>query len=547
MAEIFAPLHTEPHPLLQKIEVASFFQLPGFQIIGLPNPEVTEAKERIRAAIESSGIEFPKRKIIVNLSPASVRKRGTGIDLAMALAILGQNIRDERKFAAWGELGLDGAVKPAGQLTRALYACWEKGVSDLICAREELAEAQEAVSRLKDAELFKTEYCPKIHPASTLEEAWAVLQPDAIPSGEAIAPPPGIPHSITAADSSKSHQAAEEEERVKTSSLHLLPLHPTLEKLVGISSAGHHHLLLLGSRGSGKSHALEWLIALQPKTDPKDALEHCLLQELSAQRVGFQPGVRRVSSQVRPAALIGGANSACIRPGEFSMAHGGILIADELPEWFRDSREALREPLERGKITLTRTQGALELPARFLFAANGNFCPCGGWPNQLPVPSEWQAEKQKLPRCKCPPQAAHRYLQKLSGPLLDRLDLIALVPPPVKREYSTSLHPSVERKDPLKHLLKRVKATRERLEGNWGALPGLLPASKVESIIQDLSQQNLLPYQQTLPNSLRTRHKVARLALSFAAWREAKQPGPSDWAEANLYRPEQFFNEAILS
>ncbi|MBI2711943.1 MAG: hypothetical protein HYX41_03620 [Bdellovibrio sp.] len=139
---IFSPLNSEPQPSLQQIEIATFFQLPSFHLIGLPSPEVAEAKERVRSAVEASGFEFPKRKVVINLSPASIRKRGVGIDLAIALAVLNgapnQEQPSRKRIAAWGELGLDGRVKPAGQLTRSVFAAWKGGMSDILVSAEEL-------------------------------------------------------------------------------------------------------------------------------------------------------------------------------------------------------------------------------------------------------------------------------------------------------------------------------------------------------------------------------------------------------------------------
>src|SRR4051812_9363156 len=143
--QICAPLNSESIPVLQEIEVATSFQLPSFQIIGLPCPEVAEARERVRSAIEASGIEFPRRRVVLNLSPASIRKRGTGLDLAMALSILAISDRQEIRLGAWGELGLDGSVKPAGQLTRTLFATWQGKLSHLIFSKTEYSQAESAL------------------------------------------------------------------------------------------------------------------------------------------------------------------------------------------------------------------------------------------------------------------------------------------------------------------------------------------------------------------------------------------------------------------
>src|SRR3954468_8277451 len=176
---IAAPLNTEPNPVLQWVEVSSTRQLPSFHIIGLPSPEVAEARERVRAAIEASGFEFPKSRIVLNLSPASVRKRGTGLDLAIALAILvsaSEPEEDERPRAAvaWGELGLDGSVKSVSQLTRAIYSTWKAGIPRLIISHEEHAEALSRCRWIEASGEFQGP-APALIPAASLAEAWKKL------------------------------------------------------------------------------------------------------------------------------------------------------------------------------------------------------------------------------------------------------------------------------------------------------------------------------------------------------------------------------------
>jgi magnesium chelatase family protein len=326
----------------------------------------------------------------------------------------------------------------------------------------------------------------------------------------------------------------------------LLPLPPSLERVIGAAAAGHHHLLLLGPRGTGKSHALEWLIALQPETSAGTRVRHALLEELRAptQDAGagrsFRMGlpVRRISAHARPSALLGAVSAAGVRPGEFTLAHGGVLVADELPEWPRDSRESLREPLERGRITLTRAQGAVELPARFVLAANGNLCPCGGWPREIPLPAAAAGNKKGKAsnRCHCKEGARTAYLSRLSGPILDRFDLVAMVasgeaPPAGSDSAATARR--------LEELRARVSQAAMKSGGRWGAPAGLLGAKDLEGLLTAhprwREQLDALPF-----SSLRSRHKALRVALSLAAWDGAGEPGPAHFAEAACYRAERF-------
>ncbi|MEO7162564.1 MAG: magnesium chelatase domain-containing protein, partial [Bdellovibrionia bacterium] len=337
--QISAPLNSEPIPCLQQIEVATFFQLPSFHIIGLPSPEVAEARERVRAAVEASGLEFPRRRVVLNLSPASIRKRGTGLDLAMALAVLELSNEQSFSLGAWGELGLDGTVKPVGQLTRSLFASWNGNLEFLILAWEDFPTALRILENIRVSGEFQGEP-PILVPVRTLLEAWTRI------AGGARA----LAQLGTQARSELTIFSPELPEIKQAAPNFLLPLAPSLERMIGVAAAGCHHTLLLGPKGTGKSHAIEWLIALKPPLSPTERLRQALIIDLenSTGSIPFESqaetearSVRRVSSQVRPGALVGSATAKVIRPGAFSLAHGGLLVADEFPEWHRDSREAL--------------------------------------------------------------------------------------------------------------------------------------------------------------------------------------------------------------
>jgi magnesium chelatase family protein len=516
---IAAPLNTEPNPILQWVEVSCSRQLPSFHIIGLPSPEVAEARERVRAAIEASGFEFPKSRIVLNLSPASVRKRGTGLDLAIALAILISSPELEQSdhrtgtAVAWGELGLDGSVKSVSQLTRAIYSTWKAGIPRLIISHEEHAEAEARCRWIESSGEFQGP-APVLIPAASLAEAWEKLSSPSLRSEQPSLPAPPLP---------------EEEPELPR----LLPLPRSVERAVSVAATGQHHLLLIGPKGAGKSHALEWRGALEPAQSPGSQVRHRLLAELGAGSVSAElTSIRRVSSQVRPQALIGHTVNHVFRPGEFTLADGGLLLADELPEWARDSREALREPLERGKVCVNRVAFAMELPASFTLAATGNLCPCGGWPREKPVPGQFDRgpkTKDRIERCLCRPGALSAYFARLSGPIMDRIDLVTIAWPSVAgRRGSESVN--------LKASRENVKLARERLITRWGALPGKMPAAKVESLIEEHSDWR--PILKELPyTSLRERHKIVRVAMSLAAWDGKDEPDAASFLEAESFRP----------
>jgi MoxR-like ATPase len=406
---------------------------------------------------------------------------------------------------------------------RTLHAAWEAGAEAIFLSKEDDAEAQRYLPILKSASLFECPF-PTLIAVSNLVEAWQKIKFGAY------------------ADPAHLASIVPFYERRNISSEGLLSLRPELEKWVQIAAAGLHHLLLLGPRGAGKSHAFEWLIRLQPEASAEIQVRQILIRELLGSekiRLDSGPPIRRVGTQVRSQALYGGSTGGTLKPGEFSLAHGGVLLADELPEWPRDSREALREPLERGVVTLTRTQSTAELPAQFVLAANGNLCPCGGWPRLL------RKAHVGIPlthfRCSCKDSEVIAYLKRLSGPILDRIDIIQLVIPrsPDEREL-TSVSLS------FAQLRERIAHAQDLGRKLWGLPPGLLPASEVEMILKDYpAWREALDHRKEL--GLRSRHKIARIALSLAIYESvgAKQnssmpPLPSErhFEEAFYMRPE---------
>jgi len=546
--EFSAPLHHEPHPSLQWIEVSSTLQLPGFQIVGLPGKEVNEARERVRAAIEASGFEFPRRRIILNLSPAHIRKQGTGIDLAMALSILCEpadgtllnhdspTVKKSGHFrgAAWGELGLDGRIKPCRQLTRTLLAAVEAQVDFIVLGPENTSELQEAI------EVISMQTPPPLLPPigifSHLTEAMEWVSQ--------------LLWQKTEKPKSRQPERNPQKPAPALESDRLLPLSPQLTRVLGIAAAGKHHLILLGARGTGKSHALEWLEQLQLPVSPQTRLQQRCLLEIahhtllarSTREAKTKPAVpiRRAGQQIRPAALIGRADAQGLHPGEFTLAQGGLLIADEFLEWNRDSREAFREPLERGTITLTRAWAQVELPARFTLAATGNLCKCGGWPPTLhrQLKLEHAAWAVRLPECVCLPREREEYLHKLSGPLFDRIDLVVRTPPllPEKKEQTPRLQASQQ----LTYLRNTVQRVHDRMISLWGCPSSELSGQQLEKLLEQKPELAESPILREAA-SLRSRHRTLRVSLALALWDQPEGEGlprPHHLREAMSYRGE---------
>jgi magnesium chelatase family protein len=500
MAQIFSLLNSQIIPRCLQIEISTSLQIPTFQIIGLPGPEVAEAKDRVKSAIENSGLPFPKRKVILNLSPAHVKKKGTGLDLAMALSILldGQRLKQNFKIFAWGELGLDGSLKSVGQTTRALSAALQEGADWIIFPKEDEEEL-----KTKTRLFLKQKGQSKIFTFSQLKDIEEALRSPNRFLGLKI-----------------ETQSSENQALTPSTSQSLLPLSRDLLKVIALACASSHHLMLLGPKGSGKSHALEWLSALAPKTDQDTKLVQIFMSEMRNKTTENLSAVRRVGSQVKASSLLGSFHSGTLNPGEFSLAHGGVLLADEFPEWSRDSREALREPLERGWVTLTRVQGSIELPARFIFAANGNLCPCGG------VYSE-HIEKHQTP-CRCLPHHRQKYVGRLSGPVLDRIDLVyRMKNQPVGTQIKETRH-YLEIKNQVQNL-RDEQITRFKMP------IGLLQGSDLEEIlIKRPELQTLLDHCDSM--SLRDRHKTFRLAMSLALWDKKEWPEKIHFVEARILR-----------
>jgi len=517
--QFFVPLDHEREPSLQAIEVHTSFHIPSFQIVGLPSQEVSEGRERVRSAVLASGLSFPKRRVTINLSPAHLRKRGTALDLGIALSILldaHPELKTTQQICVLGELGLDGSVKSTGRITRALYAAFLHRSDELWIAESDYWNAVRAHALISQCSIFSGPG-PILRSFVSLQNAWSAIR---------------SPHQQTPVlriiDDFKSRESEGSKKETASPPQSLLQLPPTLEKVIGLALAGRHHLLLAGPHGIGKSKALEWLEALAPAASAKTQLDRQLLWELGHSVNGASqcgpPAIRRVSPNARPAALVGRVRGNEVLPGEFSLAHGDWLIADEIAEWHRDCREALREPLEGQTITLTRANlGSVVLPADFRLMATANLCPCG----------------KDLNRCTCPTSQRLAYRRRLSGPILDRIDLLWL-----KQSGWKDLLPADSKKSPqtpLETLREKIEVTQARLRSEWGNLPGNLSPFSIEEITKAIPSSVSQPTL-SLAQSLRSRHKLVRLALTLSAWEGRSVPRFGHFSEAWLYRPEAFWN-----
>jgi magnesium chelatase family protein len=524
--KVYSLLQHDPMPRSVEVELHSRFQIPSFQILGLPGPEIQEARERIIAAFAASGFEFPKKRVIANLTPSAERKTGTGHDLSIAIKILSTilDLAWPDQIYAWGELGLDGSVKPTQHTAQWLeFFCRLHASSDqpiiFVCSSADAWAYHSLIQWRKQHHLAVPE-AVQIHILDHLGQLGLGLSFE---------------------NTNQFHLKflnRFESPALPTAHSNLLPLHPQLEQVLSLALIGEHHLLLLGPKGVGKSQTLEWLAALAPPPNPLQTwnriLNHATVDSEFANRIQLettdfyhslnQRPIRRIHANLRPTHLLGSWSKSGFQAGELARAHGGYLIADEFPEWPRDAKECLREPLEQREFRLTRKQGTIQMQCDLQFIGTGNLCRCGGIPAVVmaKLGASMGDHKKKnashhRSQCKCSPLDARDYLAKISGPLMDRIDLIAI----------HALQPAQKTTTDPDRLKYKIFDARLFCIDTWGCYPGKLPVPYLEKKLENSAFRLLL---QGTP-SLRSKHKVMRIAHSIQALE-----GSSELTEAHVFQ-----------
>jgi magnesium chelatase family protein len=373
--------------------------LPTFTIVGLPQKEVQESRERIRSALKNAGFDFPAKRITVNLAPADLPKEGVGLDLPLALAILvatgqisGERLQD---FLALGELSLDGEVRPVKGVLPIALAARKNNLKGVIVPARNAKEAA-IVSSLE------------VYAVENLQQAIAFL------NGELQIQPTTVEPALLTSDGS-----------LYDCDLSEIKGQEQAKRALEVAAAGGHNILLIGPPGSGKSMLAKRLPTILPPLSFEESLEvtkiYSILGLLPADRpLMLTRPFRAPHHTVSYAGMVGGGHGQP-RPGEISLAHHGVLFLDELPEFERDVLETLRQPLEERAITLSRAAAALTFPANFMLVAAMNPCPCG---------HRGDAKKP----CRCSPLDVKRYRKRISGPFLDRIDIFVEVPRLTKEE-----------------------------------------------------------------------------------------------------------------
>ena len=472
--------------------------LPSFSIVGLPDKAVSEARERVRAALSALKIALPSKRITINLSPADLLKAGAHFDLPIALSLLAalEIIPPDKleNTLALGELSLDGTLVPiTGALPAALAAAAQE--RSLVCPEGCGREA----AWVGDTDVFAA---PDLARATAHLTGAAPLQPAA-------------PGEVLAEENCRDLRDVKGQERAK--------------RALEIAAAGRHHMLMTGPPGAGKSMLAARLPGLLPPLSPEQALETSVIHSLAGQirdgGISRRPPFRQPHHTASMAAIVGGGRGAM--PGEISLAHNGVLFMDEFPEFSRAVLETLRQPVETGEVTISRANAHVRYPCRFLLVAAANPCRCG----HLSDPSR---------ACNRAPLCSEDYMGRISGPLMDRFDLRIELPPVSIRDLDLRQEGEGESSA---EVAARVLRAHEMQRRRFAGKPGLFTNADAEgSTLDEIARPDeegramLIRAAESFGLSARGYHRILRVARTIADLEGSEEVRPPHLAEALSYR-----------
>ncbi|MDF2937522.1 MAG: ATP-binding protein [Paenibacillaceae bacterium] len=485
--------------------------LPFFQVVGLPDSAIRESTERVRAAIRNSGFTYPMERITVNLAPADVRKEGSAFDLAIAAGILeasGQIRFQDAEHTLWiGELALDGTLRPVSGVLSMVHQAVRQGIRRVVLPLNNAREAN-LVGQL---EVVTVKELRDLADPLVLTRLWADM--------EGVAGPSAGDHST---DCGGAMNPAEDYADV-------CGQHQAKRALV-IAASGKHNLLFIGPPGTGKTMLMRRLPTILPEMDDEEALEVTKIYSVAGkltdrgQLLRMRP-FRSPHHTVSPSGLAGGGSIP--RPGEISLAHHGVLFLDEFPEFSRLSLEALRQPLEDRQVTIGRARATYTYPAHFLLTASMNPCPCGFF-----------GAESATEACTCSPLKVAQYRSRISGPMLDRIDLHVEVPRTRYEDLASETGGHLSSQDMKAQVMEARRIQERRYEGLPYRYNGELSGRALRQFCRPTPEAEALLASafQVMGLSVRAHDRVLKLARTIADLEASDEILLNHLAEALQYR-----------